>query len=217
MTQTFRTAAGWAAALILALPAAASAQSAEERLRSQLRATAQQLQDLQGQQAQLAAARAAAEAERDAARQELASLRPQLDAERKRAGRLEGDQNAVRRQAQLQVSTSREAAQKAQAEFQTLSQRTAALQKDVDTLKARLAERDGEYQACTARNRDMYQAGRELLSAYEAFGTGSLLALRQPFSGRARVLFDEQTQAFGDRLYQSQVGAGTPPGAKQGQ
>ncbi|UTH74483.1 hypothetical protein [Chromobacterium sp. IIBBL 290-4] len=217
MTKSLRTTAMWAAALMLALPSASQAQSAEERLRAQLRATAQQLQDLQGQQAQQSAEKAAAQAERDAAKQELATLRPQLDALRKRAERLESDQGAVRRQAQAQAVAIRETAQKAQEDHQSLTRQAALAQKEAETLKARLDERDGAYQACAAKNRDMYQAGRELLSAYEAFGTADLLALRQPFSGSARVLFDEKTQSFGDRLYQSQLGAGSQPAAQQGQ
>ena len=45
----------------------AHAESMEERLRAQLRSTTQQLQQLQSEQAQVNAAKAAAEAQRDAA------------------------------------------------------------------------------------------------------------------------------------------------------
>lgn len=213
MRQPFKTLAGGMAALLMLLPVAGQAQSAEERLRAQLRATTQQLQDAQNQYAQAAAAKAAAEAARDTAQQQLAAARGEAEGLRKRATRLEGDQERIRRQQHEQLARQQEH----QAANQALQQQSAALQTEFTALKARLDTRDGEYQSCVAKNREMYQAGRELLSAYEAFGAGSLLAVRQPFAGRARVLFDDTAQAFGDRLYQSQVGAASPQKPVQGQ
>lgn len=197
----------WAALLVLALPALSQAQSMEERLRTQLRNTAQQLQQVQSQQAQLNAAKAAAETERDAAQRELVSLRKEVETLRARSSKLEGDQESVRRQAQAQVASSRQQAAQVQTAYQTLERQATALHSEATSLKAQLEERNGEYLACVGKNQEMYQAGRELLTAYEAFGTGDLLAVRQPFSGRARVLFDEKAQEFGDRLYSSQVEA----------
>lgn len=55
----------------LSLAGGAQAESMEERLRAQLRSTTQQLQQLQSEQAQVNAAKAAAEAQRDAAQKEL--------------------------------------------------------------------------------------------------------------------------------------------------
>ncbi|CAB3647256.1 DNA repair protein [Achromobacter pestifer] len=210
MKQPVSAAALWIAALMLIAPGV-HAQSIEDRLRTELRSTTGKLQQIQSQQAQLTAAKATAEAERDAANKELATLRAQADSLRKRVDRLEGDQETVKRQAQAQVASSREQATKVQSAFQTLEGQARALQSEAATLKTQLTQRDGEYQVCLAKNQEMYSAGRELLTAYESVGTGDLFAVRQPFSGRARVLFDEKAQEFGDRLYKSQVGAGTPP------
>src|SRR6478735_8528603 len=54
----------------LSIGSAAQAESMEERLRAQLRSTTQQLQQLQSEQAQINAAKTAAETQRDAAQKE---------------------------------------------------------------------------------------------------------------------------------------------------
>ncbi|MNW17490.1 hypothetical protein D3C71_2166960 [compost metagenome] len=51
----------------------------------------------------------------------------------------------------------------------------------------------------------MYQAGKDILNAYERISTGDILALKQPFAGKARVQFEEQAQAYGDKLYDAQA------------
>lgn len=51
----------------------------------------------------------------------------------------------------------------------------------------------------------MYEAGKEILNAYERISTGDILALKQPFAGKARVKFEEQAQAYGDKLSDAQV------------
>lgn len=206
-TPLMKYAVNCAVLLALAMPAISHSQSMEERLRTQLRSTAQQLQQVQSQQAQLNAAKAAAESERDAAQRELTALRKEVETLRARASKLEGDQESVRRQAQAQVASSRQQAAQVQTAYQTLERQASTLHSEATSLKAQLETRNSEYLACVGKNQEMYQAGRELLSAYEAFGTGDLLAVRQPFSGRARVLFDEKAQEFGDRLYRSQVEA----------
>lgn len=204
MRKTLHHAAAWALGVALAAPALG--QSLEERLRVQLRNTAQQLQQLQSQQAQAAAAKTAAETERDAARHELTALRAEVQRQSARASRLADEQRLLQRQVQAQT-----ASQHQQAKQNLLLQRQAdAGQAESTALKTRLAERDSQYQQCAGKNLALYQAGRELLTAYEAFGTGDWLAIRQPFSGSARVLFDEKAQALGDRLYQGQLGAVAP-------
>ncbi|WP_342325172.1 hypothetical protein AAEY27_10350 [Kosakonia sp. BYX6] len=185
------------------------ADTMEERLRAQLRSTAQQLQQVQSQQAQMTAAKAAADAERDALKRELAALSAREKTQRSRAEKRESEQQALYAQAEAQVNDSRQQAAKLAAALQTLQQQANTLQSDGVTLKESLKERETQLAQCTVKNAQMYRAGRELLSAYEAFGKGDLLAIRQPFAGKARVEFDEHAQALGDRLYQSQVQAAT--------
>lgn len=211
MTQR-RYAGIWiAAAWMLVWPGLGQAQNMEERLRTQLRSTTQQLQQVQSERAQLEAAKRTAEAERDAADKALVAARAEIESLRARSARLEDGHQ----EAQAQVASSRAQIAKAQSAYETLHAQATAVQSEASTLKATLAERDDQYRQCLAKNEEMYQAGRELLTAYEAFGTGDLLSVRQPFSGRARVLFDEQAQAYGDRLYRSQVKAGESPSPAQ--
>ena len=123
-----------------------AAYAIEKNVMGQLRATSQQLQRLQSEQAQANAAKAAAESQRDAAQAEAAQLRKAL-----------GKQ---------------------------------------------LAARDHELQVCMLKNDQLYSAGKEILSAYESFSTGELMALRQPFSAGTRVAFDMKAQELGDKLYE---------------
>ncbi|WP_240631537.1 DNA repair protein [Alcaligenes aquatilis] len=197
----------WLTVLLLAAPCIAAAQSMEDRLRTQLRNTTQQLQQVQSERAQLDVEKRAAETARDAANKELAALRAEVGSLRKRASLLEEEKG----QAQARIASSRQQTAQVQEAYETLHGQASALQSEANELKVKLAERDSQYQQAVVKNEEMYQAGRELLAAYEAFGTGDLIAIRQPFSGRARVLFDEKAQEFGDRLYQSQVSAGAPP------
>jgi len=58
---------------------------------------------------------------------------------------------------------------------------------------------------CVERNEALFSAGREILDAYQNLGSGSLFRMRQPLAASARVEFENQAQAFGDRLYNNQV------------
>lgn len=195
--------------VLLMMPVLVRAESMEERLRTQLRSTTQQLQQVQSQQAQLTAAKNAAEAERDRLKSELSTLQSEAKSQRARAEKLENEKESVQQQAVEQVNSSREQAAKVQTALRLMENQSTALQGQTVSLKSQLSERNQQYQQCVTKNQQMYRAGRELLSAYEAFGSGDLLAIRQPFSGQARVEFDERAQDFGDRLYQSQAAAET--------
>jgi len=189
----------------LSLSGGAQAESMEERLRAQLRSTTQQLQQLQSEQAQVNAAKAAAEAQRDAAQKELESLRAQLAKSRGQAEKLAEQQGAVMESAQAQVAASHAQLGKFKGAYDELLTLTRAKEAERQTLARNLAQRDDEVKVCLAKNRDMYEAGKEILNAYERISTGDILALKQPFAGRARVKFEEQAQAYGDKLYDAQA------------
>src|SRR3546814_8375506 len=72
------------------------------------------------------------------------------------------------------------------------------------SLQQTLAQRDTELTMCTAKTRELYDAGKEILTAYERFSSGDLLKIRQPFAGGARVKFEEHAQLYGDKLYSGQ-------------
>lgn len=189
----------------LSLTGGAQAESMEERLRAQLRSTTQQLQQLQSEQAQVNAAKAAAEAQRDAAQKELESLRAQLAKSRGQAEKLAEQQGAVMESAQAQVAASHAQLGKFKGAYDELLTLTRAKEAERQTLARNLLLRDDEVKACLAKNRDMYEAGKEILNAYERISTGDILALKQPFAGQARVKFEEQAQAYGDKLYDAQA------------
>lgn len=189
----------------LTLSAGAQAESMEERLRAQLRTTTQQLSQLQGEQAQVNAAKSAAEAQRDAALKELESLRAQLAQVRGQADKLAGQQGAMVESAHAQVAATQAQLGKFKGAYDELLTLARAKETERQTLARNLAQRDEEVKVCVARNRDMYDAGKEILNAYERISTGDILALKQPFAGKARVKFEEQAQVYGDKLYDAQV------------
>lgn len=200
-----------AAGLSVVVPA--HAESMEERLRAQLRSTTQQLQQLQSEQAQVNAAKAAAEAQRDAAQKELEALRGQLAKATGQAEKLAEQQGAVMESAQAQVAASHDQLGKFKGAYDELLTLSRAKEAERQTLARSLALRETEAKACVAKNREMYEAGKEILNAYERISTGGILAMKQPFAGSARVKFEEQAQAYGDKLYDAQVGATAPAAA----
>ncbi|WP_447982235.1 DNA repair protein [Achromobacter kerstersii] len=189
----------------LSIGSAAQAESMEERLRAQLRSTTQQLQQLQSEQAQINAAKTAAETQRDAAQKELESLRAQLAKSRGQAEKLAGQQEAMLESVQAQAAASHAQLGKFKGAYDELLTLSRAKETERVALARTLAQRDEEVKVCVAKNREMYAAGKEILNAYERISTGDILALKQPFAGKARVQFEEQAQAYGDKLYDAQA------------
>lgn len=211
---------GLALAAVLGAPVTAQAQSMEERLRTELRSVTQQLQQLQSERAQLNAAKSTAEAQRDAAQKEIEQLRGQgkqlqqkLEAAQTEAGKLD----QVREAAREQVAASQAHAARVRGAYDELLGMARASEARRNSLETALKASEGLLTMCESKNADMYAAGKELLAAYESFGTGDMLKIRQPFAGKARVLFDEQAQAYGDKLYDAQFirDARQPPAAAE--
>lgn len=203
------------AALFVAFPA--HSQSMEERLRTQLRNTTQQLQQVQSQQAQLAAARAAAEAQRDAAAKELEQLRAQLSKAQGQAEKLASQQDAIMSSAQSQVNATQSQLGKYKSAYDELLGMARKSEAERTTLRASLTQTDAQLKSCVQHNDDLYASGKELLAAYESFSTADLMAIRQPFAGRARVAFDERAQSYGDKLYEGKFDARTGQQAAPGE
>ena len=195
------------AALGCASSVAQQSQSMEERLRTQLRLTTDQLREAQNELAALKAGSAgvnapalsASSAEVAALKRGLAESRTRLDQERRAREQLEGNQQqaqSVVEKANAQVSQFRNAydellklARTSEAERQRLSTETNI-------------QRTG-LQQCEAKNGDLYAVGQEILQAYERVDLGDVLSSRQPFAAKARVKYEAITQQYGDKLYQS--------------
>ena len=185
----------------------ASAEGMEERLRTQLRSTTQQLQTLQSQQAQASAAQLAAQNEAKAAQAQIKQLTAELAKAKGVAEQLADQQQNLHSQAQAQVAASNEQVGKFKKAYDELLVMARAKEAERSKLQAQLAERDTQVQQCSVKNQQMYGVAKQILTAYENIDVAEVMKIRQPFAGSARVKFDELAQGFGDELYKTQFDA----------
>ena len=191
----------------LVIATGASAEGMEERLRTQLRSTTQQLQALQSQQAQASAAQLAAQNEAKAAQAQIKQLTAELAKAKGLAEQLAGQQQSLHSQAQAQVAASAEQTGKFKKAYDELLVLARGKEAERSKLQAQLAERDTQVQQCSAKNQQMYGVAKQILTAYENIDVAEVMKIRQPFAGSARVKFDELAQGFGDELYKTQFDA----------
>ncbi|WP_285415388.1 DNA repair protein [Pseudomonas sp. efr-133-TYG-5] len=191
----------------LLIATGASAEGMEERLRTQLRSTTQQLQALQSQQAQASAAQLAAQNEARAAQAQIKQLSAELAKAKGVAEQLAGQQQSLHSQAQAQVAASNEQIGKFKKAYDELLVMARAKEAERSKLQAQLAERDTQVQQCSVKNQQMYGVAKQILTAYENIDVAEVMKIRQPFAGSARVKFDELAQGFGDELYKTQFDA----------
>ncbi|SNY42709.1 hypothetical protein SAMN05660659_04658 [Pseudomonas sp. LAMO17WK12:I6] len=185
----------------------AHAEGMEERLRTQLRSTTQQLQALQSQQAQASAAQLVAQNEAKAAQAQIKQLTAELAKAKGVAEQLAGQQQSLHSQAQAQVAASSEQVGKFKKAYDELLVMARAKEAERSKLQTQLAERDTQVQQCSVKNQQMYGVAKQILSAYENIDVAEVMKIRQPFAGSARVKFDELAQGFGDELYKTQFDA----------
>ena len=191
----------------LLIATGASAEGMEERLRTQLRSTTQQLQALQSQQAQASAAQLAAQNEAKAAQAQIKQLTAELAKAKGLAEQLAGQQQSLHSQAQAQVAASAEQTGKFKKAYDELLVLARGKEAERAKLQAQLAERDTQVQQCSAKNQQMYGVAKQILTAYENIDVAEVMKIRQPFAGSARVKFEELAQGFGDELYKTQFDA----------
>jgi len=184
-----------------------NAEGMEERLRTQLRSTTQQLQALQSQQAQASAAQLAAQNEAKAAQAQIKQLVAELARAKGVAEQLAGQQQSLHSQAQAQVAASAEQTGKFKKAYDELLVMARAKEAERSKLQAQLTERDTQVQQCSVKNQQMYGVAKQILTAYENIDVAEVMKIRQPFAGSARVKFDELAQGFGDDLYKTQFDA----------
>ncbi|RVD79607.1 DNA repair protein [Pseudomonas koreensis] len=193
--------------LSLFIAQGASAEGMEERLRTQLRSTTQQLQTLQSQQAQASAAQLAAQNEARAAQAQIKQLTAELAKAKGVAEQLVDQQQNQHSQAQAQVAASNEQVGKFKKAYDELLVMARAKETERSKLQAQLAERDTQVQQCSVKNQQMYGVAKQILTAYENIDVAEVMKIRQPFAGSARVKFEELAQGFGDELYKTQFDA----------
>lgn len=191
----------------LLIATGANGEGMEERLRTQLRSTTQQLQALQSQQAQASAAQLAAQNEAKAAQAQIKLLTAELAKAKGLAEQLAGQQQSLHSQAQAQVAASVEQTGKFKKAYDELLVLARGKEAERAKLQAQLAERDTQVQQCSAKNQQMYGVAKQILTAYENIDVAEVMKIRQPFAASARVKFDELAQGFGDELYKTQFDA----------
>lgn len=184
-----------------------SAEGMEERLRTQLRSTTQQLQALQSQQAQASAAQVAAQAETKAAQAQIKQLTAELAKYKGAAEQLASQQGTLQSQAQAQMAASNEQIGKFKKAYDELLVMARGKEAERARLEMQLAERDTQVQQCSVKNQQMYGVAKDILTAYEKIDVAEVMKIRQPFAGTARVKFEELAQGFGDELYKTQFDA----------
>ncbi|MEX5687741.1 MULTISPECIES: DNA repair protein [Pseudomonas] len=185
----------------------ANAEGMEERLRTQLRSTAQQLQALQSQQAQASAAQMAAESQAKAAQAQIRQLTAELAKARGVAEQLAGQHDSLQSQAQAQASASSEQLGKFKKAYEELLVMARGKEAERSKLAAQLAESDAQMQQCSLKNQQMYGIAKDIVTAYEKIDVAEVMKIRQPFAGAARVKFEELAQGFGDALYKTRFDA----------
>ena len=121
--------------------------------------------------------------------------------------KLSQQQSAVLESAQSQIAASNAQLGKFKGAYDELLVLARTKESERAKLAGALAQRDEQVKSCVAKNREMYQAGKDILNAYERVSTGDMMAMRQPFARSARVKFEEQAQEYGDKLYDAQVPA----------
>jgi len=193
----------------------ASAETMEERLRAQLRSTAQQLQALQSEQARSTAARQAAETQLTEAQVQIKQLAAELAKASGQTQQLAAQQDSLQQRAQAQVLASNEQVGKFKQAYEELlgiaRAKEAERAKAAAQLTSQLAERDTQVQQCVAQNQRMYGLAKSILTAYEKIDVTDVIKMRQPFASSARVKFEEMAQGLGDDLYKTQFDAGQKP------
>jgi DNA repair exonuclease SbcCD ATPase subunit len=176
-----------------------SAQTLEDRLRDQLRATLNQLHQAQDDQAALQAQKAAAEQERDALKAQLAATKGQLVRAQHNTGATQAMEAEVTqyKNAATQATTS---VQQAQAEH--------------DKLQSQLADAQKQIGACEEKNTALLKLGKDVLDAYQQFDMGDAIGANEPFIGIKRVELENLAQGFGDRLHDGKYDPTRAPPAK---
>lgn len=200
------------AAAMFVVCAAASAQSPqgapsmEERLRTQLRQTTEQLQQARNELAALKAGGASAAApgkeSPDALRKQLEQARQQLAAQRQSGERLAQDARAS--QSEVKAVVDKANAQIAQ--YRNAYDELLKLARQADAQRKHLADETAAQRValamCKDKNERLYAVGQEILTAYETMDVATVVAARQPFASQARVKYEQIAQQYGDKLYE---------------
>ena len=200
--------AGLGVALLATPLAAQQADSLEGKLREQLRASVQQLRDLQANQASLEAAKKSAEAERDALKAKLASAgkgsRPSA-ADQQELARLRSENERLRADARAAAGSRQQATEQQLAAMQAKLDAAVAESKaaQATAASASAVEQDLRWgvTTCASRNEQLVKLANDMVADYEKGGSRGFLQRSEPFLKLGKVAQQNQAQLWGDKVY----------------
>lgn len=187
----------------------AAAQTIEDKLRTQLRATTEELHQLQDTQVQLQADKVAAEQQRDKALADLKQAQTELAAAK---GQSPAAEQALAEEKARHAQDSQQLASY-QSRYEDLQTQFRAQEAQVHEANAERDTQTAQLHACSDKNTQLYQVGQEILRAYEHIGLGTFLGSRQPFAQAERVKYDNIAQQYGDQLRAGQFDQRIKPAA----
>ena len=198
--------------LIAGLAPANAQNTAEDRLRAQLRQATVQLRSLQDQNASLQVMQAQADRERMelAAKlagneKEIESLRVQLRGSQS-ASQAANDRLKVQQDAYLKVDAqNRENFARLQAAYNETVQALRIRDADVSRFSTTLAQTRGRVQACESQNFELYKLGNEVLNIYDHQNILQAIGGAEPFTKLMRVQYENLLQQYGDKLRANEI------------
>jgi chromosome segregation ATPase len=193
---------------LLATPAWAQSESAEARLRDELRQTTLQLRQEQDTNAELRARQQTLE-------QQLAQLQQAAPTPKAAAPADAAELARLRSQAAAQGVQAESLRQQVAALQQTLAQWQQGYQKAADAARGRDAEArkyeaqyhdlDSREQACEQKNAELVRIGNELLERYKDKGFWDALKDDEPFTRIHRVQLEQAAQGYHARILDQKV------------
>ncbi len=196
----FLLAAGAFALGLTAPLAAADTESAETRLRENLKATLLQLRSAQNDLATAQSAQNALTDEKKTLITQNDALKKQAVADHAEADKIIADLKAANADQAKEIVRLNDTLAKAKAAFE----QAAALARAKETERARLAselivaQRRGD--DLHVKNVALFKLGKEILVRYEKFGLGDAISAREPFVGLTRVKLETLAQDYADKL-----------------
>lgn len=190
-------------ATLFVLPAALRAQEEDEataKLRDTLRKTMLQVRDLQGQIATFQAQKIQDDAKIADLDGKLTKLTKQSAADKTAA-----DRTIAALQQDNAAKDTRNAKQlEAIAGWKKSYESLLAKAKEIDAQRAELAQQkilaDRKIADLRAKNKALYDLGKQILHRYERYGLGDAILAREPFIGVSKVNFENYIQDNSDKL-----------------
>ena len=183
----------------------AQARANEQRVRDTLRTTTQQLRAVEAEKATLLAAQIERDQKIAALEAQLAAATAQAEKDREEAIRTTTKLTAEAERRDQELSRLKTTLEKWKASH---AQATTLLKKG-ETVRGRLEGANLKLERTIAdrerQNLVLYQTATEILQRYADFSLGRALAAREPFTGLAKARLEEQIQGYADALQDAKL------------